>query len=85
MVVNVPATPTQLLNLSQYREVYFQVLSGVNVLIAADQSTLATPVSGVQGGLQLSQAQGVVRLPWTGTLWIMATDPNGGLANVEVV
>jgi len=60
-----------------WTRIHLQVRDASSVYIANKRSDLELPgPGGQQGGLQLTQAQGIVSLPWIGPLYLLGSNPN---------
>lgn len=82
MIVATTSGPRKVADLARYQNVYVQVLTGINVRISNMEQELREQGFGLDQGITLTSADGLVRLVWLGPLWIVG---DGALVNVEIV
>jgi len=68
-----------------WTRVHVQVLDGNTLFLSRDKKSLETVgTGGLQQGLQIVKANGIVTLPWIGDMWGIGSAPNT-VTNVEVM
>ena len=71
-------TPAELIaSFEAWTRIHLQVRDASSIYIGNKRNDLETQgPGGQQGGLQLTQALGIVSLPWIGPLYMIGSNPN---------